>query len=98
MKKTSKHVGTGITRLRRETTEAETPEEFVQLMHEISYSGTHPCEVFLDKLASYAENELRKKGLSLKWKEVLPLLKDEEYDSIYGYSARFLKLIASLKA
>jgi hypothetical protein len=89
MKTTEKHLGTRITRRRLETTESETPEEFVQLLHKISNSDTHPFEIFLDELASEAANELRKKGLSCEWKAVLQQLKDEDYDSIVGYSARF---------
>jgi hypothetical protein len=96
MKKTSKHVGTGITRLRRETTEAETPEELVQLLHEISYSGKHPFEVFLDDLESDCVAYLKQSGLSINWKELRDL-PDKDYDSRIGYSARFLQLIASLR-
>jgi len=63
MKTSEKHLGTGLTRLHQETKKPETREELVQLLHEISYSGTHPFEEHLDYLTSHAETKLREKGL-----------------------------------
>jgi hypothetical protein len=100
VKTTEKHLGTGLTRRRQETKKSETFQEVIQLFHEISYSGTHPFEDFLNHLSSGAENELRKRNLPYHTRHMRGVLKklgNEGFDSRLGYSARILRLIANLR-